>query len=176
MKLYDYIINFFPEATTIPHIGIHLHQTLNLVRELGSVLVQKSPSRYKAALSIFDAIQLDVVMPTEDSRDRAIGKSSGTAALTLAISMCRHVDAFGFGVFRSDAAHRSSPAYFPPQIASSNTIRAERRGSSPLDFRYLHLFHPLPTPETPNLSHDLLTSELRNAIFHAYGIANMVWW
>ena len=89
-------------------------------------------------------------LPTRQVTDRLLGSGSGSTALVVALTVCRHVDLFGFGVFRSD---------------------------DPADFRYLHFYQSSPgSSSSSSGGAQVLNSELRNHIFDAFGIANFIWW
>ncbi|KAJ8600382.1 hypothetical protein CTAYLR_000731 [Chrysophaeum taylorii] len=97
------------------------------------------------------AYDLPVLLPTPEALSRGIGSGTGTTALGLAVSLCRATDFFGFGLYK--------------------------RSQTTTDFRYLHYYDPTPNADEAAAggSH-VLSSELRNAIFHAFGIANFIWW
>lgn len=118
----------------------------------GASAVQKDPLRLESAarMRVYFHQPIPSLLPAKAALSRGLGSGSGSTALSLAISLCRHVDFFGFGIYRS-----------PP----------------PLHFAYLHYYQPAPTS---NMSapggEDILRSELRNAIFDAFGVANFIWW
>ena len=61
------------------------------------------------------------------------------------------MDAFGFGVYRDNA--------------------------SLTDFRYLHFYQATPLRRDATAGGaQVLNSELRNAVWDAFGLANFVWW
>jgi hypothetical protein len=73
---------------------------------------------------------------------------SGSSALAIAIALCKHVDAFGFGVYKGlDEA-----------------------------FSYIHFYDKEPWLGDAKGGELVFSAELRNALFHALGIASFVWW
>ncbi|KAJ8614612.1 hypothetical protein CTAYLR_004974 [Chrysophaeum taylorii] len=95
---------------------------------------------------------IPLLLPSDEVLRRGPGGGSGTAALGLAFSLCRNVDFYGFGLYRS--------------LQSGGN-----------DFRYLHYYQQTPNAdEAVSGGVSVLISELRNALLHAYGLANFVWW
>ena len=87
-------------------------------------------------------------LPTR--RSRLLGSGSGSTALVVALSACRHVDFFGFGVFQGNSKDFD-------------------------DFRYLHFYQDIPSAASSGGA-QVFNSELRNHLFDAFGVANFIWW
>ena len=85
------------------------------------------------------------------AQGRGLGSGSGSTAVAIAMSLCEHVDAFGFGVFRDNATAR--------------------------DYRYLHFYQRTPkVKDATTGGAQVLNSELRNMVWDAFGLANFIWW
>jgi hypothetical protein len=99
---------------------------------------------------------------------RGAGSGSGTTGLVAAMSLCESVDAYGFGTFR---------------------------GRAPGDYRYLHWYDPTPIGNSARGGgrlacktavndprahavheggHQVLESNVRDAVWHAFGMINLI--
>ena len=127
---------------------------------LGSAVVTKDRDSYKAAVRaarVRNGSSWRVFLPSDAVlHGRGLGSGSGSTAVALAMSLCRSVDAYGFGVFRDDR--------------------------DAADYRYLHFYQDVPRQAGVGGSDgvtggaQVLNSELRNAVWDAFGLVNFVWW
>jgi len=88
---------------------------------------------------------------------RGQGSGSGSSMYVLAMSLCRHVDIFGFGIFRGgpEANHGA--------------------GGIVEDIRYAHFYDSHPH-HWKDGGHQIMESEMRNELFDALGMWNYIWW
>ena len=135
-------------------------EVMDSLSGLGSAVVTKDRDSYKAAVRaarVRNGSSWRVFLPSDAVlHGRGLGSGSGSTAVALAMSLCRSVDAYGFGVFRDDR--------------------------DAADYRYLHFYQDVPRQAGVGGSDgvtggaQVLNSELRNAVWDAFGLVNFVWW
>jgi len=118
-----------PCSIIVPTI-IHSTDLPHLVNEIR----RKSPRMWK------------VLLPNAVGHSWGQGSGSGAIAQAVALSLCRSVDVFGYGLFKGEGN----------------------------DLRYIHHYDKIPT--FPMSGHEVMQSELRNIIFDAFGLWNFIWW
>jgi len=134
---------------------------LHSLAGLGSATVTKDRDTYKTAVNAARVQNASdgwrVFLPSNAVlHGRGLGSGSGSTAVALAMSLCRSVDAYGFGVFRDDV--------------------------DAADYRYLHFYQDVPRQghvggaDGVTGGAQVLNSELRNAVWDAFGLVNFVWW
>lgn len=127
---------------------------------LGAAVISKDRKGHKAAVRAALARNVSswrAILPSDTVlHGRGLGSGSGSTAVALAMSLCQSVDAYGFGVFRDD--------------------------KDAADFRYLHFYQEVPRQagvgggDGVTGGAQVLNSELRNAVWDAFGLVNFVWW